>query len=511
MTDIPAASARAITRRLATPVELLALYSKLTDGGRHDTAIIETTAGRSVILERAAVKILCRGGEVVLDALTANGRPVLELVERQFLKNMVSSSQERLVLQFNRCSDFDMERRLFAASPFDVLRSIQNSFRSETPEEPMTVCLVGIVAFDHVELFEELPLNAEDYTEFPDFIFWLAESAVIAEPRLSPRLVCTSFALADEEQQRRGHNSAIERLGELAFRASDVRPLHPRSGPPIHVSVDLDETAFASAVTKLKRHIADGDVYQIVLSRTFVAACPDPLSAFARLRSIDRSPYMFFASFAEGVLFGCSPETSVRVTRESGQAIVEVKPIAGTRPRGADRDEDDRMEADLRLDEKEAAEHMMLVDLARNDVARISEPGTRHVAQLMTLEKYARVMHLVSSVKGVLAKKYDAVHALQACLNPGTLSGAPKLKATELLRNYERTRRGPYGGSIGWLSGDGTMDTGIVIRSALVRNGTAYVRAGAGIVHDSDPIAEADETKRKASALLSALSGDRMP
>jgi anthranilate synthase component 1 len=217
---------------------------------------------------------------------------------------------------------------------------------------------------------------------------------------------------------------------------------------------------------------------------------------------------MFFVALENGALFGCSPETSVRILKDAGKLIVEVKPIAGTRPRGASSDEDDRMEADLRLDAKEAAEHMMLVDLARNDVARVSEAGTRHVSQLMTLEKYARVMHLVSSVKGELAKDYDALHALEACLNPGTLSGAPKLKATELLRKYERTRRGPYGGTIGWLNGEGVMDTGIVIRSALVKDGTGYVRAGAGIVHDSDPVAEADETRRKASAVLSAITGE---
>jgi anthranilate synthase component 1 len=217
---------------------------------------------------------------------------------------------------------------------------------------------------------------------------------------------------------------------------------------------------------------------------------------------------MFFVSIAGCALFGASPETSVRVTREGNQRIVEVKPIAGTRPRGGSHDEDDRMEADLRLDTKESAEHMMLVDLARNDVARVSEPGSRHVASLMTLEKYARVMHLVSSVKGVLANGYDTLHALQACLNVGTLSGAPKLKATELLRRYERTRRGPYGGAIGWLNGEGLLDTGVIIRSALVKDGTAYVRAGAGIVHDSDPMAEADETRRKASAILSAIAGE---
>jgi anthranilate synthase component 1 len=187
--------------------------------------------------------------------------------------------------------------------------------------------------------------------------------------------------------------------------------------------------------------------------------------------------------------------------------MVEVKPIAGTRPRGATDDEDDRLEADLRLDGKELAEHMMLVDLARNDVARVSSPGSRRVAKLMTVERYARVMHLVSSVTGALRPGFDAVHALQACLNVGTLTGAPKLRATQLLRGAERTKRGPYGGAIGWLNGAGMLDTAVVIRSAVVRDGTAFVRAGAGVVHDSDPAAEADETRRKASAILSVLAG----
>ena len=509
MTEVAGGAARAISRRLAGPVDLLALYAQLSDGGRRvDTLLLETTAGKSIILDRAAVRIECRGGEVALDALSANGRSVLELVQRRLADRVASSTDDTLVLRFERSREADAERRLLAASPFDVLRTIANAFRSDTPEEPMTVCLVGVMAFDHVDLFEELPANAEDPVGFPDFIFWLAESAIIAEPRLTPRLICTSFDLGDEEQRRRSHNSAVERLADLAFRSSDVRALKPAPGATADVSVDLDDQAYASAVSELKEHILAGDVYQIVPSRTFSAPCSDPLSAFARVRSIDRSPYMFFVSMADCTLFGASPETSVRVTSEGGKAIVEVKPIAGTRPRGASQDEDDRMEADLRLDAKEAAEHMMLVDLARNDVARVSEPGTRHVASLMTLEKYARVMHLVSSVKGVLAKGYDALHALQACLNVGTLSGAPKLKATELLRKYERTRRGPYGGAIGWLNGEGLLDTGVVIRSALVKDGTAYVRAGAGVVHDSDPMAEADETRRKASAVLSAIAGE---
>ena len=511
MADLATGTARAITRRLPNPVDLLALYAQLSDHGRRpDTMMLETTAGKSIILDRAAVRIECRSGEVTLDALSNAGRPVLDLLKGSLADRVISEAVDRLTLQYARSDEVDAERRLLAPSPFDVLRAITTGFSNETPEEAMTVCLVGLIAFDHVEMFEDLPPYQEDQTGFPDFIFWLAESAIVSEHKLTPRLICTSFATGDPEQRKRSHNSAVERLGELAFRASDVRPLRTESGVPVDVSVDVDDEAFASTVTQLKEHISAGDVYQIVASRTFSAPCPDPLSAFDRVRAIDRSPYMFFVSGGDFALFSASPETSVRVTRDGGKPIVEVKPIAGTRPRGSDGDQDDRMEADLRLDEKEAAEHMMLVDLARNDVARISEPGTRHVAQLMTLEKYARVMHLVSSVKGVLAERFDAVHALQACLNPGTLSGAPKLRATQLLRRYERTRRGPYGGTIGWLNGDGSMDTGIVIRSALVKDGIAYVRAGAGIVQDSDPIAEADETRRKASAVLSAISGKQV-
>jgi len=162
------------------------------------------------------------------------------------------------------------------------------------------------------------------------------------------------------------------------------------------------------------------------------------------------------------------------------------------------------------LTRDDARERADLLRVESYDVARVSEPGTRHVSHLMSLEKYARVMHLVSSVKGVLAQRHDALHALQACLNVGTLSGAPKLKAIELLRGYERTRRGPYGGAIGWLNGEGLLDTGVVIRSALVKGGVAYVRAGAGVVYDSDPVAEADETRRKASAVLSAIAGEQI-
>jgi anthranilate synthase component 1 len=502
-------TARALTLRLGRPADRLALYAALSDRGRRpDTLMIETLAGASLIMDRAAVRAECRGLEVTLSALTAGGRAVLRSVARSLAHRVEERGEDRLLLAFPPPSGDDSEARLLASNPFDVLRALTSAIRSETADEPFTLACLGVVAFDHVDFLETLPPYREDALGFPDYLFWLAESLVVTEPGLAPRLVCTAFSDEDPDRTRSGDYAAAERLASLAARceaelpeitAAEVLP-GPSAAP-----ADLDDESYAAVVGRMKRHILAGDIYQVVPSRTFSAPCPDPLGAFAAARRLDPSPYMFFVSGPQHVLFGVSPETSVRVSREEGWPVVEVKPIAGTRRRGADVDEDDRMEADLRLDSKEVAEHMMLVDLARNDVARVSLAGTRRVARLMDVERYARVMHLVSSVKGALAIGYDALHALQACLNVGTLSGAPKLKATELLRGAERTRRGPYGGAIGWINGEGAMDTGVVIRSAVVKSGIAYVRAGAGVVHDSDPMREADETRRKASAILSAI------
>jgi anthranilate synthase component 1 len=506
---LPAAgTARALTRRLADAPDRLDLYAALTDGGRRrDTFLLETLAGPSLILDQAAVRIECRGFAVTLAALTPGGANVLAAVARALAHRVETRAADRLVLRFPPPEGDDAEARLLASSPFDVLRAL-TSLRSETPEEPFTLACLGILSFDHVELFEDLPGGQDDPLDFPDFVFWLAESLIVAEPGLAPRLVCTAFGAEEGEDKARAHYGAAERLASLAERCA--APAAPVAAPPLRPgpepATDLDDEAYGKVVARMKEHILAGDIYQVVPSRTFSAPCADPLAAFAALRRLDKSPYMFFVSGPDHLLFGASPEVSVRVGREQGWPVVEVKPIAGTRPRGADADEDDQMEADLRLDTKEVAEHMMLVDLARNDVARVSIPGTRRVAKLMDVERYARVMHLVSSVKGSLRIGYDIFHALQACLNIGTLSGAPKIKATELLRRAERTKRGPYGGAIGWLAGDGAMDTGVVIRSAVVKDDIAYVRAGAGVVHDSDPMREADETRRKAAAILSAIA-----
>jgi anthranilate synthase component 1 len=504
-----AGEALALHRTLAARADAVALYAALSEQGtRRDTLLIERSVGPTLILDQAAIRVECRRHSVILSALTANGRHLLESVAAKLPDRVAEAEGDRLELLFPPTASDDAEARLTAPSPFNVLRAIL-SLRSASNEEPFTVALLGILAFDHVDLFEDLPANREDPLDFPDFVFWVPESLVVIDPAGRVRLVCTAFGSDRPEEARRSYFGGRERLSELEKRCAAAplpgnAPLDLVPNEPA-VQADLDDSAFGSVVSRLKEEIARGEVYQIVPSRTFRSPCSDPLQAFARLRQTDPSPYQFFVAAPAHLLFGASPETSVRVFMEEGRKSVEVKPIAGTRPRGATQDQDDRFEADLRLDRKELAEHMMLVDLARNDVARVSIPGTRRVQRLMTVERYARVMHLVSSVTGVLRNGLDAFHALQACLNVGTLSGAPKIRATELLRLSETTKRGPYGGAVGWINGAGLMDTGVIIRSAVVKDGTAFVRAGAGVVHDSDPQSEADETRRKASAVLSSL------
>ncbi|HTU12485.1 MAG TPA: anthranilate synthase component 1 [Allosphingosinicella sp.] len=505
-----AGEALALFRVLPDDMDALTLYAGLSDGGRRaDTMLFERSVGPSLLLDRAAVRAECRGHEAVLTALSEGGHNLLVTVAERLAERVVARAPDRLVLHFPAPEGVDAEARLTAPSPFDAVRELVLRLKA-SDAEPFALCCLGVVAYDHVDLFETLPGPAEDPLGFPDFVFWLAESLIVFEPGARPRAVCTAFGSGDSGAATRAYFGAQERLADLVARCAKAPALAadaPPPGQPDFSQVDLDDADYEALVERMKGHIGDGDVYQIVPSRTFRSPCRDPLRAYAAIRALDRGPYQFFVSGHDHLLFGASPETSVRIFRDEGARQVEVKPIAGTRPRGDTRDEDDRLEAEMRLDHKELAEHMMLVDLARNDVARISAAGSRRVARLMTVERYARVMHLVSSVIGRLREDFDAFDALQACLNVGTLTGAPKLRATELLRGAERTKRGPYGGAVGWVNGEGLMDTSVVIRSAVVRDGIAYVRAGAGVVHDSDPRAEADETKRKASALLSVLAG----
>lgn len=508
--SLKSGEAMALYRQLPGTHDPLELYRKLSGNGAPNSLLFENAAGQAMILAAGAVRITCRDGEVVVATIGDGGPDVIEALAGKLGDRVEARGNGELRLRYQRSTSSDLEERLLAPSPFDVLRALTR-FPSSSPEEKFTILCGGVVSFDHVDLFEELPQPASDPLGYPDFEFWLGEGHVLVEAGGKARILSTFFGSDDPDRATRAYHSAVARLDTLYARAqaaSDAPGAVRGTGNGPEPVPDLSDSEYADLVVRVKENIAAGDVYQIVPSRTFRLPCADPLAAYARQRKSDPSPYMFFVSGAEHILFGASPETSVKVWREAGTPMVEVKPIAGTRRRGETADEDDRLEADLRLDAKEGAEHIMLVDLARNDVARVSITGTRRVARLLTVERYARVMHLVSSVKGELAQGLDCLDALQSCLNVGTLSGAPKLRATELLRQYEATKRGPYGGAVGWLSGTGEMDTGVVIRSAVVKDGHAYVRAGAGVVHDSDPQAETEETRQKASAVLGALRGE---
>ncbi|MBM4119258.1 anthranilate synthase component I, partial [bacterium] len=291
----------------------------------------------------------------------------------------------------------------------------------------------------------------------------------------------------------------------------------PPARDPAAVATDLDDAAYAAVVARCQAHIRAGDVFQIVPSRSFCAPCAEaPLAVYRRLRALNPSPYMFFLRLGELTLLGASPETALKVSRAPASGAADgvwdlsIRPIAGTRPRGRrgeqiDPDLDSRYESELKLDAKELAEHVMLVDLARNDVARVSEPGSRLAEALFVVEKYSHVQHLVSRVTGRLAAGLDPLHAYLATMNMGTLTGAPKVEAMRLLRRFEPTRRGFYGGAVGYYLLDGEFDTAIVIRSLLLADGRAIARAGAGVVYDSLPAREAAETRHKARAPLAAL------
>jgi anthranilate synthase component 1 len=505
--------ARVLARRLPAGLDALAAYRAL-GSARAGTGLFEAPDGQRLVMARACVRAEAREGTVVLEALNANGEALLAAIESPAVGER---SAARLTLSFTAPRSEDASERLLGPQPLHALRALLDAAAAPRGE-PFGALLLGVAGFDLAAWGEAMPGAAP--ADFPDFVFFVPDTLLTIAPGGAARLLCTAFG----PDERHAHDAARrleEGLAALSAVPSFDFPQEERQSAPVRLQQnkeesqgaganafppDLSDPDFTALVTRLKQEIAAGEVYQIVPSRTFRGPCPDPLAAYARLREAEPASYRFFLADNGWTLLGASPETSVRLSAGGpGGRTVEVKPIAGTRPRGISPDADDRLEAEMRLDGKELAEHMMLVDLARNDVARVSLTGTRRVAKLLTVERFARVMHLVSSVTGTLRPGLDAFDALAACLNVGTLVGAPKIRAMQLLRHHETTRRGPYGGAIGWVAGDGRMDTAVVIRSALIRDGLAEVRSGAGVVHDSVPQAEADETRAKASALLGVL------
>ena len=489
---------RLFSRRLPGVHDALALFAALHTEGQA-RAFFRRSGGTAVILAGTAIELEARADRAHLRLGGENGAAML----RQLADKRGLPAGDELEIGFALPDpDADEARRIAAASPLDLLRDLA-ALGAADRDEPYAGAVFTLAGFDHVDMVEALP--APPNNDFPDLVAMLADTLVVVEPSGATRLLATAAASNDPATAHRLASLAQERLARLAHRVEQARAPALADAPTTTAHPDVDDAAFAGIVSRLKEHISAGDIFQAVPSRTFAAPCTDPLAAFRRLVAADPSAYQYYVETQHGTLFGASPETAFEVRPGPDGTVLSVSPIAGTRPRGATPDLDDRMEADLRLDAKEAAEHLMLVDLARNDVARVSCPGTRRATSLMRVERFARVMHLVSTVEGMLAPGRDAIHAMRACLTVGTLSGAPKMRAIELIRSVEAQPRGAYGGAIGILTGAGAFDSAVVIRSAFVADGVADVRAGAGVVAASDPAAEAAETRAKASAVLEAL------
>ncbi|NOH73005.1 anthranilate synthase component 1 [Vibrio pectenicida] len=460
---------------------------------------------KSLLIVDSAVRIVCYGHTVTMHALTNNGQCLLTHLTRNIHRNIAHSfDNNTLTLEFETpCNTLDEDSRLREASSFDALRLIQHSF-DISEHEKHALFLGGLFAYDMVANFEPLG-EVETSNQCPDYVFYVAETLLVVDhQRETCDVQATLFAKCAEKAKLEARIQYIQsqcaNLKHLPI-ASKLNNLSPQPS--------VSDEDFCQIVRDLKQYVVKGDIFQVVPSRRFTLPCPSPLIAYKELKLSNPSPYMFYMQDELFTLFGASPESALKYETETNQ--VEIYPIAGTRHRGKqpngqiDFDLDSRIELELRTDKKENAEHMMLVDLARNDVARISQAGSRHVADLLQVDRYSHVMHLVSRVVGQLRQDLDALHAYQACMNMGTLTGAPKIRAMQLIRDVERTRRGSYGGAVGYLTGEGTLDTCIVIRSAYVENGIAQVQAGAGVVFDSDPQAEADETRSKAQAVISAI------
>ena len=382
-----------------------------------------------------------------------------------------------------------VERRTGAV--LELLRSILQQHRPATVAgmPPFTSGGVGYFAYDMVRQFERLPSTAKNDMKLPDCVFTFYDR-LLAFDHLKHQVHIIAAADVTAESPRRAYDRALADIDALERKL--VSGMHRQTlgwssdgkKPNIKVHARTSREEFVASVKRAKEYIAAGDIFQVVLSLRLDFKPPsDPFQIYRALRTVNPSPYMFFLRLDDLHVVGASPEMLVRVTGRQ----LEYRPIAGTRRRGADGGDDEKLIAELKHDEKERAEHVMLVDLGRNDLGRVSEYGSVKVRDLMYVEKYSHVMHLVSALEGRLRQELDPLDALAACFPAGTLSGAPKVRAMEIIEELEPVRRGVYGGSILYADQAGNLDSCIAIRTMVVHGGRAYVQAGAGIVADSDP------------------------
>lgn len=365
---------------------------------------------------------------------------------------------------------------------------------------------VGFISYDTVRFFEKLPQISHDDLHMPDLMFMITDTILVFD-HVNHKIKVVSNAHISEKNGDvdSAYINAIEKIEGLiaALRMPLMRPL-PKTQKRVTINPmsNFTEEGFKNIVLRGKEYIKAGDVVQVVLSqRLRMPISAEAFDIYRALRTVNPSPYMYYLKFGQLKVAGSSPEVMVRVEDN----LIQMRPIAGTRPRGQTEDEDNQLQAELLADPKERAEHVMLVDLGRNDVGRVCNYGSVKVDELMVIEKYSHVMHIVSNVVGKLRKNRNAFDVIRACFPAGTVSGAPKIRAMEIIEELEPHRRGPYAGAVGYFSFSGNSDTGITIRTILIKDGIAYAQAGAGIVADSVPENEYQETMNKAKASLRAI------
>ena len=397
--------------------------------------------------------------------------------------------------------------KIEAANTLDALRDWLRGFRPvSVPGLPrFSAGAVGYIAYDLVRDFERLPVRATDDLGLPDAVFLLADRLLVFDNVKQRIQLIANVFLEDGTDLRSRYDEAVAAIEDWLARLRSPVVVPTLSVPRVGDAVlrsNLSQAEYEAMVRRAKEYVHAGDVIQVVLAQRFEGELrAAPFNVYRSLRSINPSPYMFFLELDDLSLAGASPEVMVRV--ESGE--VTVRPIAGTRPRGTVERDDLSLEQELLSDPKEIAEHIMLVDLGRNDVGRIAAVGSVAVTERLVVERYSHVMHIVSNVRGQLAPGHDAFDAFRSTFPAGTLSGAPKIRAMEIIEELEPVRRGVYGGAVGYFDLSGNMDTGIAIRTALFRDGRVYVQTGAGIVADSVPEREHLECLNKARGMFQAL------
>lgn len=389
----------------------------------------------------------------------------------------------------------------------DALRSLIEASKIDLPQNlpPMAAGIFGYLGYDMVRLMEHLPDIPDDPLGLPDAILARPTIVAIFDSVTDEIIVVTPVRPEQGISARAAYARASERLGDVHNDLDRALPVQDIEETSLPVDVEpISNTPYddyLQMVETAKDYIRAGDVFQVVPSQRFSQSFElPPFTLYRALRRTNPSPFMYFLNFGTFQIVGSSPEILVRLRDDR----VTIRPIAGTRPRGKTHKEDLALEAELLADPKERAEHLMLLDLGRNDTGRVSKPGTVEVTDQFGVERYSHVMHIVSNVEGDIADDYDAVSALVAGFPAGTVSGAPKVRAMEIIDELEREKRGVYAGSVGYFSAAGDMDTCIVLRTAVVKNKTMYVQAGGGVVYDSDPDFEHRETVAKAKALFTA-------